>query len=74
MKIYIWKNSRTESDLEIPNEARYGEEHSGALVICAESIKRAIEMATDYDIEGNPLEVDFTTLEECVLINANGEC
>jgi len=74
MKLYIWKNDRTYSDLEVQEEAWYGEDHSGALVICAENIERAMEMAKDYGVESKPLEVDLTTLKEGVLIEADGKC
>jgi hypothetical protein len=80
MKLYIWKNNRTDSDFVDDDTylvaSRYVEalnepDHSACMVILAENEEEAKKIAGDY-VKGKPIEVGLD--KSGVIVDATGEC
>ena len=73
MKIYIWKNDRTDSDFtEDNNFSEGGHYHSACLVVLAESLEEAKEYGKAHRLEKDPVEIDIT--EKGDVVFADGDC
>ena len=68
MKLYLWKNSRANSDFTDDDQADFGN-HSGGYVILAETKEKAKELASE---KSEPIEIDLT--KEGIVIYCDGEC
>lgn len=73
MKIYIWKNNRTDSDFtEVNNFSESGHYHSACLVVLAESMEEAKKYGEAHRIKYDPIEIETTKHGD--IVYADGEC
>ncbi len=74
MKLYIWKNDRTDSDFEF--EDNMFADHSACLVVLARNKEVAKEFALSVGVGGEPVELDpmIPSVLSGIVVHAAGEC
>lgn len=75
MKLFIWKNSRTESDfLDSDKDLDFGN-HSGCYVILGETLEEVMEKYNqELRLTEEPFVLEVDTKDKGILLNADGEC